>query len=229
MIGPVDVDREAHVRGRLTTRPGSARLGRLAPGTHRLHLGRLRDGLIAVPRAPGPRPLLVMLHGARGDGAQALDLVARAAEAHGVIVLAPESRAASWSHLRARTGSDVRFVDRALARAFSLATIDPARIAIGGFSDGGSYALSLGLANGDLFAAVLAFAPGYAAPPVEVGAPRVFIAHGADDPVLPIDACSRRIVLALEARGYEVVYDEFVGGHTVPDAEVARAFELLVR
>jgi predicted esterase len=32
-----------------------------------------------------------------------------------------------------------------------MVAIDPARVAIGGFSDGATYALSLGLINGDLF------------------------------------------------------------------------------
>lgn len=38
--------------------------------------------------------------------------------------------------------------------------IDPAHVAIGGFSDGASCALSLGLVNGDLFTHVMAFSPG---------------------------------------------------------------------
>jgi phospholipase/carboxylesterase len=123
----------------------------------------------------------------------------------------------------------VRFLDRALARTFALGPVDPDRIAIGGFSDGASYALSLGLANGDLFRCVLAFSPGFSSPPSELGDPRVFVAHGIDDEVLPIDVCSRRIVPALQARGYAVEYDEFVGGHTVPDDVVERAIALLVR
>jgi phospholipase/carboxylesterase len=229
MIGRVDPQREAHFRGRLTARPRAPRFGHLSPGVHRLHLGRLRDGLISVPRAIGPRPLLVMLHGARGDGAQALHLVARAAEAHGVLVLAPESRGASWDFFRAATGSDVRFLDAALARTFAVRTVDPERVAIGGFSDGASYALSLGLANGDLFRCVLAFSPGFSSPPAEIGDPTIFVAHGTEDKVLPIDVCSRRIAPALAQRGYAVEYDEFVGGHTVPDDVVERAIALLVR
>jgi predicted esterase len=84
--------------------------------------------------------------------------------------------------------------------------IDPARVAIGGFSDGASYALSLGLTNGDLFSHVLAFSPGFMAPAGQEGSPRIFVSHGTRDAVLPIDRCSRRIVPTLRRAGYDVAY-----------------------
>ena len=58
---------------------------------------------------------------------------------------------------------------------------------------GASYALSVGLTNGDLFSDILAFSPGFMAPAVRHGAPNIFISHGTQDTVLPIDRCSRRI------------------------------------
>jgi poly(3-hydroxybutyrate) depolymerase len=48
-------------------------------------------------------------------------------------------------------------------------TVDPQRICVSGFSDGASYALSLGLANGDLFTHVAAFSPGFMRPPCTQG------------------------------------------------------------
>jgi phospholipase/carboxylesterase len=36
--------------------------------------------------------------------------------------------------------------------------------------------------------------------------------------VLPIERCSRRIVLRLRAEGYDIDYREFDGGHSVPEA-----------
>ena len=55
---------------------------------------------------------------------------------------------------------------------------DPAHIAVGGFSDGASYALSVGITNGDLFTDVIAFSPGFMAPARQQGKPRLFISHG---------------------------------------------------
>lgn len=105
--------------------------------------------------------------------------------------------------------------------------MDAARLAIGGFSDGASYALSLGLANGDLFRWILAFSPGFVAPPDMIGQPRIYIAHGTTDGVLPIDPCSRRLVPRLRRAGYSVCYDEFEGGHVVPAGIASVALALL--
>jgi phospholipase/carboxylesterase len=89
------------------------------------------------------------------------------------------------------------------------------RLAIGGFSDGASYALSLGITNADLFTHVIAFSPGFMAPAGYTGSPRLFISHGMRDGVLPIDRCSRRIVPELERCGYDMLYREFDGRHTI--------------
>ncbi len=51
--------------------------------------------------------------------------------------------------------------------------VDTTRLAVGGFSAGASYALSIGLANGDLFGHVLAFPPGFMAPMNTRGRPQV--------------------------------------------------------
>jgi phospholipase/carboxylesterase len=77
-------------------------------------------------------------------------------------------------------------------------------------------ALSLGIANGDLFTHVLGFSPGFMAPTAQVGSPCIFVSHGIRDGWLPIERCSRRIVPQLEHAGYDVTYREFEGGHVVP-------------
>ncbi|HYG79829.1 MAG TPA: alpha/beta hydrolase-fold protein [Pyrinomonadaceae bacterium] len=138
-----------------------------------------------------------------------------------MLLLAPDSRRQTWDVIEGVYGPDVAYIDRALEQTFGLYTVDPARVAVGGFSDGASYALSLGLTNGDLFTHVIAFSPGFMAPAGQQGAPRLFVSHGARDRVLPVDACSRRIVPRLKRAGYDVLYREFDGPHTVPH-EVAR-------
>ena len=116
---------------------------------------------------------------------------------------------------RGRYGPDVEALDLALEQTFSSYAVDPGRVAVGGYSDGASYALSLGLTNGDLFTHVLAFSPGFMAPARREGQPRIFVSHGKSDRWLPIDLCSRRIVPDLQRMGYEVRYREFEGGHVV--------------
>jgi predicted esterase len=162
-----------------------------------------------------------MLHGAGGSGEGVLRRVSAAADEAGVAVLAPSSRGSSWDAIRQGFGPDVAAINRALERTFDLVAVDPARIAVGGFSDGASYALSLGLINGDLFPRVVAFSPGFVIEGTAHGRTSIFMSHGTADEILPIDRCSRRIVPALQKRGYAVTYREFEGGHGVPQ-DVAR-------
>jgi phospholipase/carboxylesterase len=160
--------------------------------------------------------LVLLLHGAGGHAHQGLDLLRSLADKARVVLLAPASREQTWDLLVGRRyGPDVTIMDRALEQVFSRYAVDTARIAVGGFSDGASYALSLGITNGDLFTHVLAFSPGFVAPAERMGSPLVFISHGTRDEVLPIDLCSRRIVPRLEHAGYNVRYCESHGGHAI--------------
>jgi phospholipase/carboxylesterase len=207
--------------GRLTARP-RGRGTTAAAGDRMLNLDGARDAVLHVPgAADGPLPLLVLFHGAGGRGQNVLRRLVTAADAAGVAVLAPDSRDTTWDAIRRGFGRDVMFVDRALDRVFDTMAIDPARVAAGGFSDGATYALSLGLINGDLFRRVVAFSPGFVIEGAPAGKPRFFISHGTADPILPIEQCSRAIVPALRARGYEVTFREFNGGHEVPP-DIAR-------
>jgi phospholipase/carboxylesterase len=207
----------ADSNGRLTARPRPGTTSS-ARGEQHLGLDARRDGVLFVPStAEVDRvPLLLMLHGAGGSGDGVLRRVREAAEEAGVAVLAPDSRESTWDAVRVGFGADVAFIDRALARTFETLAVDPARVAIGGFSDGATYALSLGLVNGDLFQRVVAFSPGFLVSGLRVGKPLVFISHGTSDQILPIDQTSLMILPGLRQRGYDVTFHEFDGGHEVP-------------
>jgi phospholipase/carboxylesterase len=143
-----------------------------------------------------------MLHGA--SASQGLALLQPCAEAAGVLVLAPDARGGTWDVILGAYGPDVTFIERVLAQTFQHYAIDPTYVAIGGFSDGASYALSLGLTNGDLFTHILAFSPGFLAPTRQQGKPQLFVAHGTQDAVLPIARCNRQIVRQVRQAGYAV-------------------------
>jgi phospholipase/carboxylesterase len=145
------------------------------------------------------------------------------AAARGYLILAPDSRRQTWDVILGGYGADVAFLDQALVQTFERQAVDPGRIAVAGFSDGASYALSIGIINGELFSDILAFSPGFMAPMSEAGSPRVFISHGVRDGVLPIDACSRRLAPKLREAGYDLDYREFDGGHEVPPEMVTAA------
>jgi phospholipase/carboxylesterase len=215
--------------GRLTARPSQP--GRsVEPGRHPLGIGaRGRDGFFFVPAVARdrPLPLALMLHGA-GGRATAFDGLVDVVGQLGIALLAVDARGSTWDVIRGDFGPDVDFIDRALAHVFDRCSIDPARLAIGGFSDGASYALTLGLRNGDLFSHILAFSPGFSLPGDARGKPRIFISHGTSDAILPIDRTSRTIAPRLRRDGYELVYQEFDGPHTVPAAVRDQALRWLL-
>jgi phospholipase/carboxylesterase len=213
-------------KGRLLARPGASPSG--LPVLRPIGLAEGRDGLLMVPQAePGPLPLLLLLHGAGGHAEGMLRMLEPPARQAGVALLVPESRGPSWDIILGAFGPDVAFIDAALRQVFQSYDIDASRLGIGGFSDGASYALTLGLANGDLFRSILAFSPGFAVPPARLGVPRIYISHGVQDDVLPIDRCSRRLVPRLRREGYDLRYEEFQGGHFVPGQCAAAALSFL--
>ena len=220
-IAPGGADESAALRAR----PGRPSEPLPPPGRTPLGLAPQRDAVLHLPPGPPagqPLPLLVNLHGAGGDAEAGLGL-APLADEHGFALLAPASRQSTWDAVLGRYGSDVELLDRALDRVFRAVPVDPARIAVAGFSDGASYALGLGLANGRLFGRVVAFSPGFVPPARREGEPAVFVSHGDDDDVLPVGRTSRRIVPELREDGYDVTYKEFDGPHVLPPEIAAEA------
>ncbi len=216
-------------RGRLlarSTRPvGQIEASR---GLLSLHLEDSRDALLYVPpnyQMDTPLPLVLLLHGAGGNARGGLAPFLPASDMAGLILLATSSQGPTWDVIMGSYGEDVAFIDKALAHVFNNYALDTSHLAIGGFSDGASYALSLGLTNGDLFTHVIAFSPGFMVPASRQGMPRIYISHGTQDSVLPVDRCSRRIVRQVQREGYDVRYHEFDGPHTIPVEIVREAWE----
>ena len=200
-------------------------------GLHDLGLAKGKDGVLSVPKGYKPEkpvPLIFMLHGALGRYPSYHTFCEVAAE-DGIAVVTPDSRGQTWDMILGGFGPDVAFLDKALAHTFERVAIDPKRIALAGFSDGASYALSVGLANGDLFTHVMAFSPGYMKPPARVGKPRAFVTHGKGDQVLPVANSRDRIVPQLKQWGHDVIYKEFEGGHSLHPELGREAFRWLIK
>jgi predicted esterase len=205
----------AAAQGRLTARPPETPPEGGPTGLR--HLGR---ALLYVPPGDGPKRLVLTLHGATETPENALLLLRPYANDQGLILLAPKSQAVTWDVVaQGGFGPDVAAIDRLLEQVFAEYPVED--VAVGGFSDGASYALSLGLTNGDLFRSVVAFSAGFIALQKPRGQPRLFISHGTHDSVLPIGRTSRRGVPRLRAAGYNVRYREFDGDHEVPP-QIAR-------
>ncbi len=83
-----------------------------------------------------------------------------------------------------------------------------------------------GSPTGGLLTHLIAFSPGFMAPiePI-VGEPKVFVSHGTEDAVLSVSVSRDGIVPSLQGDGYDVTYEEFAGGHSVPRSIGDQAFD----
>jgi phospholipase/carboxylesterase len=200
----------------------------LAAGLHGLGIAQERDALLYVPPGlpiQGPLPLVVMFHGAGGSAERVLPFLQPHADGRGFLLLAPQSQYPTWDLVIGGNGPDLERLDAALTAVAARFAIDPARLAFAGFSDGGSYALSAGITNGDLASHVIVFSGGFMSVFLQHGAPRVFIAHGLADEQLPIETSARPHAAKLKAAGYDVSLVEFNGGHAIQPAVVALAMD----
>lgn len=174
------------------------------------HGGVERRWLLHRPAAlpPGPRPLVLMFHGAGGSA----DLAARQtgwsqlADREGLLVAYPEGTARdpsappafrlnpqAWNdgsgrgHTARRQTDDAGFVGALLDRLAGEQPVDPHRVYACGFSNGASFTFRLGAELPHRFAAIAPVAghcwvtPGRLVPPVPL-----FYAVGDADPLNPI-------------------------------------------
>jgi phospholipase/carboxylesterase len=187
-----------------------------------------RDAVLYVPQSyqPSvPAPFVLMLDGENSVASVSLSLFQPYADANGLVLLAVESALTTWDIVAGDAyGPDVAFINGALAAAFNEVNVDPARVTVEGFSDGGSYALAVGLTNGALFSRVVAFSPKYLAPYTPNGPkPKFFVSDGINDPIIDITDGGDFINSTLVGRGYDVNYVRFNGVHEIPDAVVQQA------
>ena len=211
---------------RLTARPDPDAPRSVPPGTSEVPLSSGRTGLLHVPEG-SITTLVVSLHGAGGTAQHGLSLLHHLADARGIAVFAPASAGSTWDAITGTGARDTGAIDGVLHDLLSRLPLPADRLAVAGFSDGASYAVSLGLTNGDLLRRVVAFSPGFSAARERHGQPALLITHGVQDGVLPIDRTSRRLVPALRAAGHLVDYHEFDGGHLVPADLAERAADWL--
>ena len=164
----------------------------------------------------GPAPLIVVLHGAGGDARNFLDQFKHDADRRGAILLSVQSSGRSWAQRKPTDDeADVANIKTAISELTVKAPIDRGRTTVMGFSDGASYALSIGMAYPGLFRTIVAFSPGYAFAPSDIDTQqRIFITHSRRDPILPA-ANVRDMIKGLEGAGYSPEVHWFNGGHEI--------------
>jgi polyhydroxybutyrate depolymerase len=147
--------------------------GSLSPGDHRVSLthGELdRSYLLHVPSAPGPLPLVMMLHGAGGSADFAADETgwSALADQEGFAVVYPEGLAArpgkapkfltnpqEWTDGSGRgKRDDVGFMTTVLDDVAQRVPLDPRRVYVTGFSNGAGMVFRFATERADRIAAI---------------------------------------------------------------------------
>lgn len=201
------------------------------PGRNPLGIADERDAVLYVPKSldtSKPVPLLVMFHGAGGFPEKVLPFLESHAEEHGFLLLAPHSQFPTWDIVIAGSGPDIERLDAAFIEIASRYTLDREHFGFAGFSDGGSYSLSIGISNGSVVTHVIAFSAGFMSVFMPDGKPKVFIAHGLVDEQLPIETSGRKNAAQLKDSGYDVAYVEFNDKHIIKPPIVAMAIDFFL-
>lgn len=181
--------------------PSASASSTLAVGTTHEELasgGRQRTFAVHRPAAAAPAsgyPLVLMLHGGFGSGAQAEAAYGwdRQADAAGFLVAYPDGVNRAWDAgggccgLPGRQGvDDVAFLEAVVARIGAEAPVDPTRIYATGMSNGAIMAYRLACES-DLFAAVAPVAGNQLVDCADAGKASVLHIHGADDTRVRLD------------------------------------------
>ncbi len=170
-----------------------------------LHDGLERDYYLHVPEgADGePWPLVVVLHGRGGDGpgmARLTDFDAIADE-HGFIAVYPSGVEEQWNYLEDVLGynleaDDVGFLRSLVTNLSERYSIEPTRVYVTGFSNGGFMAQRLICEAPDLFAAFASVAAaGFGGLPQVCDDPQpvaLLFIHGTSDAIIPFEGLSQQ-------------------------------------
>jgi phospholipase/carboxylesterase len=130
-------------------------------------------------------PLVVALHGGYSHGRDFLWTWLREARSRGFVLFAPTSQAMTWSI--AHVEVDGQPLSRHLEDVCSRVRIDRSRMLLTGMSDGGTFALAMGMSGNSSCQAIAPVS--CALPPVDMRqaqGKRILWVHGAQDWIFPV-------------------------------------------
>ncbi|MEP9375866.1 esterase [Aquabacter sp. CN5-332] len=219
--------------GHLTFQPAAVAPTKppLASGRNALGLFEPRDAMLVVPEGIDPSvptPLMVLFHGGGGHAEKILPMMEQHALSRGFLLLVPQSQFPTWDIVIVGNGPDRERLDTALKEVAAHYTLDPTHICFAGHSDGGSYAMSLGLTNGQFVTHIIVSSAGFMSVQHQEGAPRIFMSHGIGDEQIPIERSGRTHSALLKQAGYDITYMEYNGPHAYQPPVMALAADFFM-
>lgn len=176
-------------------------------------------------------PLFTVLHGA-GRQDEALSKGYRnEPNARQAFFLIPRSVDPTWDLIVGGERHDLDFLEYAYDLIYRRYPIDPLQQALIGYSDGASYALSVGLCNSGLFSALMVWAAGFLVvdpataaefrqPEANAAAmapkPRIYLEYGTHDELFSFEQVALPMRANLESAGFDVTFSVDEGGRHWP-------------
>ena len=156
-------------------------------------------------------PLVTVLHGAGRREEMLVKAYRGEPGTRDALFLIPRSHHPTWDLIAADDRPDLDFLEWAYDLIYRRYPVDPDRQGLIGYSDGASYALSVGLSNPGIFRAVMGWAAGFlvldeAAASEEHPKPSVLLEYGTHDQLFPFERVALPMRERLEQMGYAVTF-----------------------
>lgn len=166
-------------------------------------------------------PLITVLHGAGRHDEMLVKAYRDEAEQRGALFLIPRSVSPTWDLIARTERVDLDFLEYAMDLIYRRYPIAKDRQVLVGYSDGASYALSVGLSNPGLFDALIGWAAGFLVVDrntvdLEGAKPRIYLEYGTHDPLFSFETVALPMRQNLERGGFDVTFSVDEGGRHMP-------------
>lgn len=198
-------------------------------GRVELERGPARGHLLTPGRIDPDRryPLVTVLHGAGRQDELLVKGLRDEPDRRGALFFVPRSVQPTWDLIAGGPRVDLDFLEYAWDLLYRRYPVDFDRQVLMGYSDGASYALSVGLSNPGLFSALIAWAAGFVVVDPErfeaaAPRPRVYLEYGSHDELFPFEQTALPMRARLEAAGCDVTFSVDEGGRHWPSGSFSR-------
>jgi phospholipase/carboxylesterase len=182
------------------------------------------SGVLLTPAQLDPSrryPLITVLHGAGRQDEMLVKACRGQPEKRQALFFVPRSLAPTWDLIAGGGRPDLDFLEFAYDLIYRRYPVDAQRQAMVGYSDGASYALSVGISNPRIFRAVMGWAAGFVAYDFTFVTeadpkPDILLEYGTQDELFPYETVALPMRDSLQEAGYPLEFRTDEGGRHWP-------------